>query len=151
MGFYDSPTLDEIQRTRRPNQKPLPSVVTRAQRKAEKKSREDDFRDEIWRLDGRKSRASGKPMLHGGTDPTRRGQVAHIKPKGAYPELAFDVKNAILLSDEEHRLSDPRTANAGGKALLEIRGTNANGSLTFIRRDVDGRELWRRSSTRKAR
>lgn len=134
-----------------PQPKPLPSVVTRKQRKLEKKNAEDAFRDEIWRLDGGVSRASGKRLFRVHRDAGRRGQVAHIKPRSAYPELAFKVSNAVLLSDEEHELSDPRTADARGRSLLEIRGTNANRSLTFIRRDVDGRELWRRTSTRETR
>jgi hypothetical protein len=144
MGIKDLGTLDQAQRTSRAQPKPQ-----RGDRKRSAYDREyAKHRDLIWLLDESRSRASGRRLTRGSDDLDRGGVVAHILSRGAHPEIRFDRKNSILLSIREHNDSDPRTANAGGRVLLQMRGRNADRTMTFIRRDRAGRELSRYSSTR---
>jgi hypothetical protein len=137
----DLPTLADVQRTRRATPKPAPRVIRRQQRKTDLKAQEDAFREAVWRRDGKKSRASGKPLLRAHVDPDKRGEVHHLRARSTHPgALKYDASNGVLLSATEHALAEawpPR---------LEIRGTNADQKLTFILKDETGREVWRRAS-----
>lgn len=124
----------------------MPSVLRTIANKAKRVSAEDAFRDAVWDRDGGISRASGKPVFRAHTDPSKRGEVAHIKARSTAPAEKYNPDNGVLLTAVEHGWSDPRTANAKGKTLLEIRGTNARRTLTFIRRDERGRHLWTHAS-----
>lgn len=127
---------------------PKPAPTSRTKRTAKQY---DELRDLVWIADESRSRASGRALTRGSDDPRRGGQVAHLKARGSHPERRFSLSNVCLLSIEEHAWSDARTANAGGRVLLERIGDNANRSLTFIRKDRRGRELWRYSSRRPRR
>lgn len=74
--------------------------------------------------------------------------MAHLPTatRSTNPATKNDPARCVLLTAEEHALSDARTA-PGGKPLLEIRGTDARKAITFIRRNDRGRVLWRRTST----
>lgn len=134
-------TLD--QRPRMACAKGQPAVLARRERRAKKQSAEDKARDQVWARDQAISRASGKPVLRGHVDERRRGEVAHIGARSTNPAKRYAVSNQVLLTAEEHRLSDPRTAGASGKRLLEIVGKDADKMLTFIWYSLDGRELRR--------
>lgn len=140
--------LDVVQNTRRDVKQRhaiTPAVVERRQRKAKADAKEEQTKVKVWDRDGGLSRASGKPVVHASPNPEKRGDVAHIDARSTSPAKKYSVANNVLLTAEEHQLSDARTA-PGGKALLEIRGKNANRKLTFIRRNEKGRVLWRRTS-----
>lgn len=141
------PTPQEVEALRRGKtlSKGKPQVVERAEKRNAKQSAEDAWRDAIWLRDGGVSRASGKPVYRAHTDNRKRGECAHLDARSTSPEKKYDERNGVLLTAEEHALSDARTA-PGGKALLEIKGKNANKALTFIRRDTKGRVLWTRTS-----
>lgn len=140
------PTQAEVEAMRRGRSfwKGTPPVVERAKKRAAKQTAEDKFRAAVWERDGGVSRCSGRPVLHAHTDNRKRGEVAHLKARSTAPGQKLDPANACLLTAEEHALSDARTA--GGKVLLEIKGTDARKVLRFIRRDETGRVLWSRES-----
>lgn len=138
------PVLGQFARSAPPRS--APAVLRTVARKARRVDREDAFKDAVWDRD-KVSRASGKPVFRNHIDPEKRGEVAHIKARSTNPTKKYDPNNGVLLTAVEHGWSDPRTANAKGKVLLEIKGTNARKALTFIRRDVRGREIWRYTST----
>jgi hypothetical protein len=131
--------------------KPARGTSTRA-RATRYRSGLKTFRDAVWTRDKHCSRASGRHLTRGSSDPQRGGQAAHLGARSSHPDRRFDPDNGILLSIEEHRDSDPRTAGAGGRVLLEIvpiapdTVLNGRNRLLFIRRDSSGRELWRRIS-----
>lgn len=140
----DRPTLADRQRERYAPAKGS-TVVRQIKTRAAKKDRWEQCQDAVWDRDKGISRASGKPLVRASTDARKRGEVAHLDARSTNPEKKFDLKNLVLLSAEEHGLSDARTA-PGGKVLLEIKGKNASKILTFIRRDINGREVWRHTS-----
>lgn len=98
----------------------------------------------VWKRDQGRSRASGAVVVKGHEQETQRGEVAHLEKRSTSPAKKWDPANCVLLTAEEHRLSDPRTA--GGKVLLEIRGKNARKVLIFTRRNPDGTVAWTRQS-----
>ncbi len=146
MALEHLQTLDQAQRRRRPTARPLPSPIERKEKKRARDVADDELRDAVWARDGERSRASWRLLYRQHVDPDRRGEVAHLKPKSTYPSLRHALRNVVLLSATEHKLSDPRHAGAGGKALLEITGTNANKKLVFTMRDRRGHALWVRES-----
>lgn len=126
----------------------IPKGSTVVRRMATRRQKAETWKaaqDQVWIRDGRVSRASGTPLVRAHTDARKRGEVAHLKSRGAHPDQKYDLRNLVLLSAEEHAQSDARTA-PGGRVLLTIQGGNANKALTFIRRDTRGREVWRRTS-----
>lgn len=137
-------TLAEVERDRKATPKGY-AVLTRREKAAGKRSAEDTCKDTVWERDGGKSRASGKPVLRAHPDASKRGEVAHLRARSTDPAKKYHPANNVLLTAEEHALSDARTA-PGGKALLEIKGTNANKALTFTRRDTRGRVVWTRTT-----
>lgn len=98
------------------------------------------FREMIWKRDKARDRATGQRLERHTDDWRVLGDVCHIKPKGAYPELRHATSNAILMSRANHILSDGR-----GGYLLKIEG-NADETLTFRRYDRNGQLLWERES-----
>lgn len=98
------------------------------------------FREVIWARDQGRDRLTGKPLERDSEDFDKRGDVCHIKPKGAYPELRHETWNAVLLSRRNHIASDAR-----GWYLLKIEG-NADTELIFRKYDHDGDLLWEKVS-----
>lgn len=139
------PTLDREVNRRRPVAPKGSAVLERRAKRAVKKSSEERCKDAVWDRDGGKSRASGKPVLRAHVDMRKRGEVAHIAAKSTNPAKRYLRANNVLLTAEEHALSDARTA-PGGKALLTIKGRNANKALTFTMRDSRGRVVWTRTT-----
>ena len=126
--------------------KGTPPVIERADKRTAKHTAEEKAKDLVWARDGQKSRASGKPVLRANVDNRKRGEVAHLTARSTNPKAKLLPQNMVLLTAEEHAWSDARTANAGGDVLLEIKGKDARKKLTFIRRNLEGKVLWRRSS-----
>ena len=153
------PTMAELHAQRRAVPKgtrpgaPAPRSATPAPTKAKTHPRRPDAlkaeqacRAKVWKRDQGRSRASGTPVVKGHDSELQRGEVAHIRSRSASPAKKWDPDNCVLLTAEEHRLSDPRTA-PGGRVLLRIKGTNAQKVLTFSRLDpVDGHVMWSRQS-----
>lgn len=69
------------------------------------------FRNAVWYRDGGRDRMTGAPLTKDAEDPRRRGEVAHLQPRGSHPERKYDVTNGILLSASAHFLSDGRGNN----------------------------------------
>lgn len=124
------------------------AVLTSAQRY-------EQFRNAVWERDKHRSRATGQPLVRR-YDPTitweQRGEVCHLAAKGAHPAQKYDPSNAILLSAQQHFLSDAR----GNHRLLILdpetgeKATDAGTiecpkPILFVMRDKQGRELWRRT------
>jgi hypothetical protein len=149
------PTVAEMAQMRRAIPKtPRPGAVRPARqrvdtpapaRRPETAKAEQRCRATVWRRDQGRSRASGVVVIKGHADELQRGEVAHIKSRSGSPAKKWDSSNCVLLTAEEHRLSDPRSA-PGGKVLLRIRGGNARKVLTFTRLHPDGHVLWTRQS-----
>lgn len=145
-AWFDSlPSLDREVNRRRPLTPKGSQVLEQRAKRAEKKSAEERCKDAVWERDGGTSRASGKPVLRAHVDNRKRGEVAHLGARSTNPAKKFLKANNVLLTAEEHLLSDKRTA-PGGKALLSIKGRNANRALTFTMRDARGRVVWTRTS-----
>lgn len=88
-----------------PQPKPAPRVIAKQLRKKTKEQMAKDFRDAVWTRDKGASRATGKPVVRGGTtDATQLGEVDHAIPRSLAPDRLYDVTNGILLSKEENRL-----------------------------------------------
>ena len=122
-----------------PRQKAIPKA------KPEVSAAEQRVRAAVWKRDQAHSRASGVLVVKGHPDEKLRGEVAHLVARSVDRGKKYSITNTVLLTAEEHRLSDRRTA-PGGKVLLKIRGSNASKTLTFTRLDPDGRVLWTRQS-----
>lgn len=144
MGLRNLDTLDQASRRRRPTAKA--ALEPRSTTKGREARKDLEFREGVWARDEKHSRASGRYLVRAHVDPNRRGEVAHLQFRSTHPDKKRDVRAGVLLSAEEHRVSDARTANAGGRALLHIHGTNANRKLVFVMHDSDGHVLWRRES-----
>src|SRR5262245_1712137 len=101
------PTLAEIQaqRASKPNWKGIPSPIRKDQEKKAKKVTDEEFRKAIWKLDGAKSRATGKRLVKSGTtDWHELGEVDHSVPRSLAPDRIYDTSNALLLSKWENRM-----------------------------------------------
>lgn len=142
-------TMAEVEadrrRTFRSFWKGTPPVVAQRQKRATNKAADEAFRKAVWVRDGGLSRASGVPVVHGHVDNRKRGEVAHLTARSTNPGEKRDPRRGVLLTAEEHALSDARTA-PGGKALLEVKGKDGSKRLRFVRRDERGRVLWSRES-----
>lgn len=148
MGLLDKlrlPSLDRVQNTRRTVTPKGSTVLERREKRTAKDRADDELRKACWDRDGGKSRASGVPLLRSHVDPRKRGQVAHLTARSTNPGEKRDLRRVVLLSAEEHELSDARTA-PGGKPLLTIKGTDGNKAVTFTMHDPTGRVLWTRTS-----
>jgi len=140
--------LSDEQNRRRPVAPKGSTVVAQRKKRAAKQTAEQQRNAKVWARDRGVSRASGRPVVHASPVAAKRGEVAHLptSTRSTNPATKNDPHRCVLLTAEEHALSDARTA-PGGKALLEIRGRDARKAITFIRRDERGRVLWRRTST----
>lgn len=101
------PTMAEIEAERvgKAIPKGLPAIIEKKERKQAKKDKDDAFRDDIWKLDGGKSRATKTPLVRGGTTEwDRLGEVDHVINRSTAPELVYERSNGILLSKTENRL-----------------------------------------------
>ena len=151
MGWLDRldlQRLDVVQNTRR-KLAPVGATVVESRKKAAAKQTAEQKRNAtVWTRDRGVSRASGRPVVHASPVAAKRGEVAHLptSTRSTNPGTKNDPNRCVLLTAEEHALSDARTA-PGGKPLLEIKGTDGRKAITFIRRNERGRVLWRRTST----
>lgn len=128
-----------------PQPKPLPSALTKDEKKKSKAAQERAFRDAVWARDRNTSRASGAPLGHSGTDWERVGEVHHVLARSTNPEERLNPGNGILLSRKEHRLAETACPHDPAHCLLDIEGPVDRGERqTFIWRDVNGNELRRR-------
>lgn len=106
------------------------------------------FRSAVWVRDQGKDRATGAPLVKWDPHWDKQGQVCHLRSRGAYPDLAVDPDNAVLLSGRMHWLSDGR----GGKRLRMTDpksgepATDGSKPIRFILTDKVGAVIWERIS-----
>jgi hypothetical protein len=123
--------------------KPVPHVIAKKETKKAKKLKDEAFRALIWKLDGNKSRATGKTLVHGGTtDWDQLGEVDHVINRSVAPDRVFDPENALLLSKTENRLKKTACIRAPEHHYFEIEGPdNRRLPQVFIWRDDDGKVI----------
>lgn len=142
------PTMAEVNASRgaTPKYQMTPAPVVREEKRKAKRLTHKQFRDQVWDHDQQCSRASGKPLVRSHTDPHRIGEVHHVIPRSLAPERIFDVSNGLLLSRYEHALAEAICPNDPAHRLLDIDGPDdRRDPQTFIWRDVNGKELKRRT------
>lgn len=139
-SWWDAPSLTEVSQEKRATPKPLPSVLAREEKKKAKKLNDEQFRDLIWKLDDGKSRATGKPLVRGGTlSWDEIGEVDHVINRSTAPDRVYDPSNALLLSKRENRLKKTPCPLAPEFHLFEISGPdNRRLPQTFRWRDKAG-------------
>lgn len=134
----DLPVLGSV----RPNlQKPIPHLLAKAEKQADKDALADAFRKAIWKRDGGRSRATGKLLAKSGTlSWDELGEVDHVIQRSLAPERIYDVGNGILLSKRENRLKKTPCPRAPECQMFEIEGPDDRGLPQIFRwRDKDGR------------
>lgn len=134
------PTLDEINARPHAPAKGLPhQLVKQAEKKAAVK-KDDAFRAEIWKLDGGRSRATGRTLVKSGTtDWEKLGEVDHSIPRSLAPDRLWDVTNALLLSKAENRLRKVCCLHAPEHRYFDYSGPDDRRQpQTFVWRDDDG-------------
>lgn len=106
----------------------------------------EQFRARVWERDGGRDRATGQILYKEHASAFCRGQVCHLKGRRVRPEWKVDPDRAVLLSDENHQLSDAR----GGRLLRltdPVTGepaTDASKPIRFTRVDRNGFVMWSR-------
>jgi hypothetical protein len=139
----DLPTLAEMQEARAsiPNWKPAPAMLQKDAKKKAKKLTDDEFRALIWKLDGARSRATGKPLVHGGTtDWHHLGEVDHSIPRSLAPDRIYDPSNALLLSKWENRARKTPCPRAPEFRMFDYTGPDDRRKPQhFVWRNEDGR------------
>jgi hypothetical protein len=103
--------------------KGVPSVLLKGRKAKDRKDLEQAWKDAIDKRDGLVSRISGKALATNTTSQMSLRDHCHIKAKGAYPELRYEVSNGFNASRYEHKL-----LHAGA---IELEGTDANKRLIF--------------------
>lgn len=143
MALRPLPTLAQMSARRRAEPKPS-RALRHETTKRKKDRREQEVRDAVWFRDGGKSRATSKPLSRTAVDRDRKWDPHHLEKQSTHPEREFDVSNIVSLSRQEHDLAETVCPKNPKYFLLDILGMDASRALTFIRRDAEGRELWRR-------
>lgn len=140
-GLMSAAEVDEMRRKAGPLTKPLPAVVQKDKRAKAKKLTDWEFRARIWKLDGGKSRATGQPLVHGGTvDWKQLGEVDHSIPRSLAPDRIYDESNALLLSKWENRMRKVPCPRAPEFRMFDYTGPDDRRKLqTFVWRDEDGK------------
>lgn len=129
----------EMERIGKPLTKPLPAPVLKEQRTKAKKLTDDEFRKLIWKLDGGKSRATGKKLSRSGMNWHEIGEVDHSIPRSLAPERIYDPSNALLLSKWENRMRKIPCARAPEFRYFDYEGPDDRRQpQTFRWRDADG-------------
>ncbi len=149
MGILDSlnlPTLGEQGRCAKPKHQIEASVVTREVKRQAKKLNAKTFRDEVWRLDGGRCRATGVALSRGGTDPHTVGEVDHSIPRSLAPELIYEVSNGLLIAKFLNRLRKVACAEAPEFRMFDYTpvqagDTNRRHPQRFIWRDRTGKVI----------
>lgn len=139
----DLPTLAEMQARPRATPKHLiePRMITKENKAKAKKLSDKEFREAIWKRDEGKSRATGKPLVRGGTtDPHLLGEVDHSIPRSLAPDRIYDLENALLLSKWENRARKIACPRAPEFKLFDYTGPDDRRKPQhFIWRDSDGK------------
>ena len=117
-----------------------------AERKRMRERLDRSFRDLVWFRDRHRDRATGQLLYREHADWNFRGNVCHLRSKGAHHDLRQWTSNGVLLSDYNHQLSDGR----GGR-LLRLTdpdtgepATDADKPIRFTLYDKVGKVLWMR-------
>lgn len=106
------------------------------------------FRAEVWTRDGGRDRADGSILQKQHVDDRLRGEVAHFRGRRVMPEWVRDPMRAILLSAQNHWLSDHR-GNYRLKMTDPDTGEKADDGtkkILFTMHDRFGNVLWSRIS-----
>lgn len=119
----------------------LPSPIAKKERAKSKEERGKAFRDEVWKLDEGRCRATGKPLVRScTTDWERLGEVDHSIPRSLAPELIYEVSNGLLLQKYLNRLRKVACKNAPEFKRFDYTGPeNRREKQTFVWRDENGR------------
>lgn len=125
MSFLDNlPTLNE--RTFKPGdllKAGLPAPLAKKAKQKAKDDKDEAFRKAIWKLDGSKSRATGKLLVKSGTlSWDELGEVDHVINRSTAPDRIYDVSNGILLSKTENRLKKVRCPKAVEFFMFSVEG-----------------------------
>lgn len=103
--------------------KPVPSALLKAEkRKAADKALRDAYR-EVDARDGKKCRATGRPLMPGAVDPRMRLEHHHIAKRSLAKGQIDDPKNIVTVAADVHQLLE--------RHALEIEGRDANKRLVF--------------------
>ena len=145
-GLMDADAVEALRRAARfsgGNVKPIPAILRKADEKKAKKKTDDEFRAEIWKRDGGKSRATGFPLVRGGTtDPHKLGEVDHSIPRSLAPDRIYDLGNALLLSKWENRARKVPCPRAPEFRLFDYAGPDDRRQLQrFVWRNADGKVI----------
>jgi 5-methylcytosine-specific restriction endonuclease McrA len=142
MGVSDLLTMAEAAALRagKPNPKPAPHQIAKKAKKKSKDEQAKAFRDEVWRLDGGKCRATGKPLSRSGVDWDAIGEVDHSIPRSLAPERLYDVSNGLLLTKTLNRLRKVACTDAPEYRVFDYSGPdNRRLPQTFVWRDMTGK------------
>lgn len=145
MNFLDSlPSLNDRPRMAVPKAG-LPGPLAKKAKAKDKADKDDAFRAAIWKRDGGKSMATGKPLVKSGTMSWQElGEIDHAINRSTAPDRVYDLSNGLLLSKEENRLKKVRCPKAVEFFMFEIHGPDDRAKVqTFIWRDVEGKEIRR--------
>jgi hypothetical protein len=120
--------------------KSIPTPARKDEERHAKKLTDDAFRKLIWKLDGGKSRATGKPLAHSGTTSWHElGEVDHSIPRSLAPDRIYDPSNALLLSKWENRMRKIPCIRAPEFKYFDYSGPDdRRRPQTFVWRDDDG-------------
>lgn len=143
MGFLDSlPTMADVNAERRatPKHQMTPNVITKEEKRKVKKANEDTFRAAVWARDKGICRATGDPLVKGGTtDPHRLGEVDHTLMKSTNPDRVYDVSNGVLMQKFLNRLRKVSCPEAPEHKYFDYSGPEDRGEQqTFVWRDRAG-------------
>jgi hypothetical protein len=101
----------------------VPAVLAKATRRTDEAKAQRDVYAEVDARDGKKCKATGRPLFAGAIDPRMRLERHHIKKRSTDKALRYVASNIVTLAGDVHQLVE-------AKALL-IEGTNANKRLVF--------------------
>jgi hypothetical protein len=100
-----------------------PKVLERHSKKLDAEKALAEAYKQVDARDGRKCRATGRPLTPGAVLPQMRLERHHLAKRSTHKGLVAEVSNIVTLAADCHQLVE-----AGA---LEIEGTNADGRLVF--------------------
>ncbi len=138
--YEDLDAAGEIRAT--PKHEMTHRVVAKEEKKKTKAEQSKFFRDEVWRLDGNKCRATRVQLSRAGIDDHKVGEVDHAIPRSLAPERLYDVSNGILISRYLNRLRKVACAEAPEFQMFSYTGPDNRRELqTFRWRDRTGKVI----------
>ncbi len=143
------PTMQDVQasRTGKPIPKGKPHILAKEERIQEKADKGKAFRDDVWKEDKGRCRATKKLLKRSGTMKwDELGEVDHSIPRSLAPDQVYDVSNALLLQKRLNRLRKVPCIRAPEFKYFDYTGpSNRRKPQHFIWRNDDGqivKECW---------